>query len=94
VAYGAGVARVRGAATIRAAVTVRTVLAGLGFIGAYALTLGALRLAPAASVAAVRESSVLIATAVLAISGREEVGRQRLVGAFAVVAGIALISLG
>jgi drug/metabolite transporter (DMT)-like permease len=94
VAYGAGVLRARGVAAIRSAVSARTVLAGVGFIGAYALTLAALRLAPAASVAAVRESSVLIATAVLALSGREEVGRQRLAGAVAVVAGIALISLG
>ena len=67
---------------------------GIGFFGAYALTLLALRLAPAASVAAVRESSVVIAAAVLAASGRERVSAERLAGAVAVVAGIALISLG
>jgi len=42
----------------------------------------------------VRESSVLIATVALAIGGRERIGRSRLGGAAAVVAGIALISLG
>jgi drug/metabolite transporter (DMT)-like permease len=70
------------------------VLAGVGFFGSYALTLAALRLAPAASVAAVRESSVLMAAAALAIGGREELGPARFAGAVAVVAGIALISLG
>ncbi len=93
-AYGLGVWRMRGAAALRSAVTPKTLLAGVGFFGAYALVLLALRLAPAASVAAVRESSVVMATAVLALSGREKVGVARIVGAVAVVAGIALISLG
>jgi drug/metabolite transporter (DMT)-like permease len=35
-----------------------------------------------------------MATAVLAITGRERIGAERLIGAVAVVAGIALISLG
>ena len=92
--YLIGAWRVRGAAALRAAITPRTLLAGVGFSGAYALALAALRIAPAASVAAVRESGVVIATVVLAISGREKIGPMRLVGAVAVVAGIALISLG
>jgi drug/metabolite transporter (DMT)-like permease len=94
IAYLSGVWRLRGGAALRAAVGWRTAVAGVGFFGAYALTLAALRLAPAASVAAVRESSVVIATVVLAIGGRERIGPARLVGAVAVVAGIALISLG
>ena len=93
-AYVLGVWRVRGAAAMRAAVSRSTVLAGIGFFGAYALTLAALKLAPAASVSAVRESSVVMATAFLAISGREKIGPGRLAGAIAVVVGIALISLG
>jgi drug/metabolite transporter (DMT)-like permease len=92
--YLASVWRVRGGEALRSAVNRSTLLAGLGFFGAYALTLAALRLAPAASVAAVRESSVVMATAVLAVSGRETIGAERLVGAVAVVVGIALISLG
>jgi drug/metabolite transporter (DMT)-like permease len=94
VGYVSGVLRVRGGAALRAAVNRRTLLAGVGFFAAYALTLAALRLAPAASVSAVRESSVVMATAFLAVSGREKIGRERLVGAVAVVVGIALISLG
>ncbi|HET6866537.1 MAG TPA: EamA family transporter [Solirubrobacteraceae bacterium] len=94
IAYVLGVGRIRGTANLRAAVNWKTVLAGVGFFGAYALTLAALRLAPAASVAAVRESSVVIAAAALAIGGREEMGPTRFAGAVAVVAGIALISLG
>jgi len=93
-AYLAGAWRIRGGAALRAAVTWKTLVAGVGFFGAYALVLLALRLAPAASVAAVRESSVVMATGVLAIGGREQIGAARLVGAVAVVAGIALISLG
>ncbi|MBV9417699.1 MAG: EamA family transporter, partial [Solirubrobacterales bacterium] len=94
IVYFVGVWRVSGGAALRAAVGWRTALAGIGFFGAYALTLLALRLAPAASVAAVRESSVVIAAAVLAVSGREQVSAGRLAGAVAVLAGIALISLG
>jgi uncharacterized membrane protein len=86
--------RTRGMPAVRAAVDRSSLLAGIGFFGAYALTLAALRLASAASVAAVRESSVVIATAVLAVGGREQIGLRRLVGAAAVVTGIALISLG
>jgi drug/metabolite transporter (DMT)-like permease len=93
-AYVIGVWRVRGGAALRTATTPHVLLAGIGFFGAYALTLAALRLASPASVAAVRESSVLIATVVLAIGGRERISPARLAGAAAVVAGIALISLG
>ena len=94
IVYVLGAWRVRGAAALRAAVGWRTVLAGVGFFGAYALTLAALRLAPAASVAAVRESSAVMAAVALAPSGREEMGPERFAGAVAVVAGVALISLG
>jgi uncharacterized membrane protein len=93
-AYLIWVWRARGGAALRAAVSRSTALAGVGFIGAYALVLAALRLAPAASVSAVRESSVVMATAILAIGGRERVGAARFAGAVIVVAGIALISLG
>jgi drug/metabolite transporter (DMT)-like permease len=94
VAYLLGAWRVRGGDALRAAVNPRTLLAGVGFFGAYALALAALRLAPAASVAAVRESSVVIAAAALAVGGREEIGAARLAGAVAVVGGVALIALG
>ena len=94
IVYALAVWRVRGGAALRAAVNRSTLLAGIGMFGAYALALAALRLAPAASVAAVRESSVVVATVFLAITGREKIGTERLVGVVAVVAGIGLISLG
>src|SRR4051794_35802233 len=94
VGYFAGTCRVRGLPAIRAAVSRSSLAAGVGFFGSYALTLAALRLAPAATVAAVRESSVVIAAAALALSGREEMSRGRMSGAALVAAGVALISLG
>jgi drug/metabolite transporter (DMT)-like permease len=94
IVYSLAVWRVRGWPALRAAVNRPTLLAGVGMFGAYALALAALRLAPAASVAAVRESSVVMATVFLAVTGREKIGTERLAGAIAVVVGIALISLG
>src|SRR5436190_650011 len=94
VAYFAGAMRARGLAAIRAAITPSSLLAGVGFFGSYALTLAALRLASAATVAAVRESSVVIAAAALIATGREPAGRGRFAGAGLVAAGVALISLG
>jgi drug/metabolite transporter (DMT)-like permease len=94
IAYVAGAWRARGPAAIRAAITPSSLLAGVGFFGSYALTLAALRLASAATVAAVRESSVVIAAGALIITGREPASRGRLTGAALVAAGVALISLG
>jgi drug/metabolite transporter (DMT)-like permease len=62
-------------------------------LGAYALTLAALRLASAASVAAVRESSVVIAVVLAAPVLHESVGARRVAGAALVVTGIALIAI-
>jgi drug/metabolite transporter (DMT)-like permease len=94
VGYFAGAWRLRGLTAIRAAVNRSSLAAGIGFFGSYGLTLAALKLASAASVAAVRESSVVIAAAALVLSGREPAGRGRLAGAGLVAAGVALISLG
>jgi drug/metabolite transporter (DMT)-like permease len=69
------------------------VVAGASMLGAYGLTLAALRLASAASVAAVRESSVVIAVILAAPVLHEPVGRRRLAGAAVVVAGVALIAI-
>jgi uncharacterized membrane protein len=59
---------------------------------AYALVLAALDLAPAAPVAAVRETSVVIAVALAAVFLHERVTGARAAGAVAVVAGVALLS--
>jgi drug/metabolite transporter (DMT)-like permease len=79
---------------VRAAVGPATVAAALASFGAYALVLAALTLAPAAAVAAVRESSVLVAVALGAAVLGEPVGRGRVVGATLVVAGVAFVALG
>jgi drug/metabolite transporter (DMT)-like permease len=83
--------RRRGATAVRAAVGTSSAAAGLAAFGAYVLVLAALARAPAAPVAAVRETSVVIATALAAPFLREPVGALRLAGAVLVVAGVALL---
>jgi drug/metabolite transporter (DMT)-like permease len=90
-AYAAVLATTRGAGALRAALGPRAVIAGLASFAAYGLVLAALKLAPAASVAAVRETSVLIATALAAVILHERVTPIRLAGAFLVVGGVALL---
>jgi drug/metabolite transporter (DMT)-like permease len=83
-----------GWARVRRAVKRDAVITGIGTVTAYALVLVALTLAPAASVAAVREVSVVIAVALGAILLHEKVGPSRVAGAVVVVLGVALIVLG
>ena len=71
---------------------VRNVVVGLSGFGAYALVLAALNLAPAAPVAAVRETSVVIATALAALLLHERVSLARAAGAVLVAAGVVLVS--
>jgi drug/metabolite transporter (DMT)-like permease len=93
-AYPAAVARARGVAPLRAALRPRAAVAGAAMFGAYALVLAALDRAPAAPVAAVRETSIVLATALAALVLRERVGPARAAGAAAVAGGVALIALG
>jgi drug/metabolite transporter (DMT)-like permease len=93
IVYAAAVLAGKGRAAIRAEANISSVVAGLATFGAYALVLAALKLAPAASVAAVRETSVLVATGLAAAFLNERIGWARTAGAVAIVAGIALISL-
>jgi drug/metabolite transporter (DMT)-like permease len=78
---------------LRAAARPTPALAGVISFVAYVLVLAALRRAPAASVAAVRETSVLIVAALAAPMLGERVGPVRLAGAVLVVVGVALIVL-
>ena len=55
--------------------------------------LAALRLAPAPEVAALRETSVVLAALLAAVFLREPVGLERFAGAVAVAGGVALIAL-
>jgi drug/metabolite transporter (DMT)-like permease len=86
-------ARRRGARAITGAAAPPIAVAALCIFGAYALVLAALRLAPAAPVAALRETSVVFATAYAALVLGERAGRRRLAGATAVVTGIAVLAL-
>jgi drug/metabolite transporter (DMT)-like permease len=93
-AYAAILARRRGATSLRRAVTPTVVVGGIFVVGAYGLVLAALAIAPAAPVAALRETSVVIATAMAGLVLGERVTRVRLVGAAIVATGIALVVVG
>jgi len=93
VVYAAAVVRLRGAAAVRRAVGPASIVAGVCTFGGYALVLAALQRAPAASVAAVRETSVVIATILAAVVLHERVGALRFAGAVLVVAGVALLAV-
>jgi drug/metabolite transporter (DMT)-like permease len=84
--------RRRGTAGLRAELGAATIAAALASVAAYALVLLALDRADAAPVAAVRETSVVIAVALAAVFLGERVGPARLAGAAVVVAGVALLS--
>jgi uncharacterized membrane protein len=70
----------------------RAFLTGAFIVGAYGSVLAALRLADAAPVAAVRESSVVIAAFLAAAFLHERVDRRRIGGAVLVAAGVAAIA--
>ena len=80
------------AARLRAEAGVATLAIAVSSFGAYALVLAALSLAPAAAVAAVRETSILFAVALAAVVLRERVGALRAAGAVLVVSGVALVA--
>jgi drug/metabolite transporter (DMT)-like permease len=83
-----------GVARLRRAFDWRSALGGVFSIGAYALVLIALTTAPAASVAAVRESSVVIAAFLGAVVLRERGGWERVIGSVIVLVGVALVVAG
>ncbi len=92
VALTGAVLRGSGVAAFRAAIRPGTVVAGVTQFLAYVFVLAALARASAASVAAVRETSVVLATALAAVVLKERVGPLRLAGAVLVAAGIALLA--
>ncbi|MHB8470747.1 MAG: EamA family transporter [Gaiellaceae bacterium] len=91
--YAGAIVATRGAGSLRAELGWRSIGAGIGTFAAYACVLAALQLASAASVAAVRESGVLVATVLAAVFLKERVTPWRGAGAALVVAGVALLSL-
>jgi drug/metabolite transporter (DMT)-like permease len=93
IVYSSAVARVKGLRALRNAWGPATFVAGIATFGAYALVLLALQRAAAAPVAAVRETSVVIAALLARGVLRETVGAPRIAGAAAAAGGIALLSL-
>jgi drug/metabolite transporter (DMT)-like permease len=71
----------------------RTALTAAATFGAFLMVLAAFRLAPAAPVAAVRETSVVIAAILAAAVLHESVGPRRMAGAAIVAAGVAAMVL-
>jgi drug/metabolite transporter (DMT)-like permease len=70
----------------------RSALTAAATFGAFLMVLAAFKLAPAAPVAALRESSVVIATLLAAAFLHERVSARRLAGAATVLAGVAAIA--
>jgi drug/metabolite transporter (DMT)-like permease len=91
--YAAAVGRMQGAYALRSELRPSTFVAGIATFGAYCLVLLALQRAPAAPVAAVRETSVVVTALLAARYLAEPVRWPRFAGAAAVAGGIALLSL-
>lgn len=93
IGYAVALGYVRGAGALRAELRPASVAAGLAVFGAYGLVLAALQRAPAAPVAAVRETSIVIAALFAMLVLKEPGGLFRVAGAGLVAAGVALVSL-
>jgi drug/metabolite transporter (DMT)-like permease len=91
IAYPVLVGRSQGLGALRSAIGATTAIVGLLIFGAYGLVLAALTVAPPAPVAAVRETSVVIATGLAAWILHEDVTRRRALGAALVVLGVELV---
>ena len=94
IVYSVAIWRLRGSVAFRREATPGVALVGIVLFFTYVLVLFALRLAPAASVSAVRETSVVIASGVAALIAHEHVTGRRFAGAVLVAAGVALVALG
>jgi drug/metabolite transporter (DMT)-like permease len=92
-AYTAFILKTQGAQALQAEINAGSLVAGLLILTPYWLFLHALRLAPAAPVAAVRETSIVLATALGAVVLHERVGRERWAGAVLVATGVAVLTL-
>ena len=93
IVYAAALARLRGAASLRRELNVASVAAGIATFGSYGLVLVALQRAAAAPVAAVRETSIVIAAGLATVVLGERVTAARFAGAALVAAGVALVSV-
>jgi uncharacterized membrane protein len=80
-----------GPGRLRAALTPSIVVGGVAALAAYGLILVALGMASAPGVAALRETSIVMATVMAAVLLHERVERSRWIGSVVLVAGIALV---
>jgi drug/metabolite transporter (DMT)-like permease len=92
--YLVAIRRSRGAEALRRELHPAAAAIAVAMFGAYALALAALERAAAAPVAAVRETSVVIAVGLAGVVLGEQVTRRHAAGAAVVAAGIAAIALG
>jgi drug/metabolite transporter (DMT)-like permease len=94
-AVAAWAARVRGRELLRlaAARPLLLPLGGVSTLGSYGIALWAMTLAPVAAIAALRETSILFATALAALVLRERVGPWRLLAAGLIACGAAAMRL-
>jgi drug/metabolite transporter (DMT)-like permease len=90
--YPVLVGRLGGFAALRHELTAPTLVAAAATFASFAFALAALRYASAASVLAVRSSSVVLATVLAARLLDERVSRGRVAGSVLVFAGIALLA--
>jgi drug/metabolite transporter (DMT)-like permease len=93
VVYAVAVLARRGRRAFREEASGRLGAVAIVLFATYVLVLLALREAPAASVSAVRETSVLIATVLAALAAHERLRLSRLAGATLVASGVALVAL-
>jgi uncharacterized membrane protein len=92
-AYAGAIAAVKGRDALRREVALAPAVAGIIMFGSFALTLAALGRAPAAPVAALRETGVVWAALLAVPFLRERVSPGRFAGAVVVAAGIAILAL-
>ena len=68
-------------------------LGGVSTLGSYGIALWAMTLAPVAAIAALRETSILFATAIAALFLRERIGRGRMLAVFLIACGAVAMRL-
>jgi drug/metabolite transporter (DMT)-like permease len=85
--------RARELASMAAARPLLVPLGGVSTLGSYGIALWAMTLAPVAAIAALRETSILFATAIAALFLREQVGRGRLLAVALIACGAVAMRL-
>ena len=91
ICYTAVALRMRGWPALRSTLGWRAAVTGAGMAASYMLVLIALTMAPAAPIAALRETSVVLLMIMLAATGRERVTGARVLGAVLVCVGVACV---